>query len=1025
MQPAMNTARFGRILIVDDTTANLQLLTHLLTEHGYTVYPASDGELALEFVRSILPDLILLDIRMPGLDGYEVCRRLKADERTRSIPIIFISILENEGDKVKGFQEGAVDYITKPFQPEEVLARVGTHLRLRELTEHLEQKVVERTEELRAANARLQAEITERKRMEASLRESEARLTEAQRIGRIGNWEWNFAENTLWWSAETYRIFDIKPQEFGATFDSFINMVHPEDRERVQTAIRDSLQNDTGAWRIDYRIALADGSVRFVHEEAETLFDQDGRPLKRLGVVHDITERKQAEQERLAHLRFFEGMDRINLAIQGANNLEEMMRDVLTAAYSIFKCDQLFLLYPCNPSAPTFRVVAEVCNPEYPGASCLNTEIPVKPAQAEMFGRILEGEIPVVMMNPAGQWVGSDAPRPDDHDLVVPQSALVMALRPKTGDSWMFGLHQCSAPRVWTPEEERFFQEIGRRLGDALTTLLMFRDLQESERRYRMVFENSPVSIWEEDYSGVKALLDDLKKMGIADIEAYLRQHPQTVRQCADLTKIVDVNRAALTLHAAENKEDLLRGLVDTFTPESFDAFRQELVWVWKGETEKTIDTSVKTLAGEHRDVTVYFSICPGYEETLAKVLVSLVDITGRKEAEREREKLQEQFIQAQKMESVGRLAGGVAHDFNNKLGVIMGYTDMVLNSTDQDQPLFKYLMEIRKATESSANLTRQLLAFARKQTISPVALDLNQTVESMLKMLRRLIGEDISLVWMPGAELWPVNMDPTQIDQILANLCVNARDAIAGVGKVTIQTLNIAFDEQYCAVHADAAPGEYVQLAVSDSGCGMDRETLNRLFEPFFTTKGVGKGTGLGLATVYGIVRQNNGFINVYSEPGYGATFRIYLPRHAVRPEQIRGERSVAPTARGRETILVVEDDAAILDLVKIVLESLGYLVLAASTPGEALRLAKEHGGEIRLLLTDVIMPEMTGLDLANQLTILYPTLRLLFMSGYTGNIIAHHGVLDENVNFIQKPFSSQGLAAKVREILDREAGN
>ena len=1025
MDTEMKPARFGKILIVDDTTANLQLLTHLLTEHGYTVYPASDGELALEFVRSILPDLILLDIRMPGMDGFEVCRRLKADERTCSIPIIFISILENEHDKVKGFQEGAVDYITKPFQPEEVLARVGTHIRLRELTEHLEQKVVERTEELHAANARLQTEITERKRMETSLRESEARLTEAQRIGKIGNWEWNVPEDTLWWSAETYRIFAINPQEFGAAFESFINVVHPDDRERVQTAVRDALQNDSGTWRIDYRISLADGGVRFVHEEAETVFDQDGRPLKRLGIVQDITERKRAEEERLAHLRFFEGMDRINRAVQGASNLEEVMHDVLTTVYSIFNCDQLFLLYPCNPSAPTFRVVAEVCKPEYPGYSRLNTEIPVNPVQAEMFGRILNSEIPVVLMDPAVQWVRSENPILDDRDLVIPQSTLVMALSPKTGDSWMFGLHQCSAPRVWTPEEERFFQEIGRRLGDALTTLLMCRNLQESERRYRMVFENSPVSIWEEDFSGVKTLLDDLKKTGIVDIEAYLIQNPDTVRHCAELVRIVEVNKAALDLHAAGNKEELLRGLAATFTPESFDAFRQELVCVWMKETEVTIDTCVKTLAGEHRDVTVYFSVCPGYEETLNKVLVSLVDITGRKEAEREREKLQEQFIQAQKMESVGRLAGGVAHDFNNKLGVIMGYTDMALSKMDEAEPLFKYLMEIRKATESSANLTRQLLAFARKQTISPVALDLNQTVESMLKMLRRLIGEDISLIWMPGVELWPVNMDPTQIDQILANLCVNARDAIAGVGKVTIQTLNIAFDERYCAVHADAAPGEYVQLAVSDSGCGMDSETLSRLFEPFFTTKGLGKGTGLGLATVYGIVRQNNGFINVYSEPGYGATFRIYLPRHAVSPEQIREECSVTPTARGQETILVVEDDAAILTLVKIVLESLGYLVLVASTPGEALRLAQEHSGEICLLLTDVIMPEMTGRDLANQLSLLYPTLRLLFMSGYTGNIIAHHGVLDENVNFIQKPFTSQGLATKVREILDREAGN
>jgi CheY-like chemotaxis protein len=289
-----------------------------------------------------------------------------------------------------------------------------------------------------------------------------------------------------------------------------------------------------------------------------------------------------------------------------------------------------------------------------------------------------------------------------------------------------------------------------------------------------------------------------------------------------------------------------------------------------------------------------------------------------------------------------------------------------------------------------------------------------------MLKMLRRLIGEDIDLAWLPGAGVCPVKVDPFQIDQILANLCVNARDAIAGVGKVTIETGNVAFDEAYCAEHPGFAPGEYVVLTVSDDGGGMDKETLDKLFEPFFTTKEMGRGIGLGLATIYGIVKQNNGFINVYSEPGQGATFKIYLPRHAAKVEGKRREGLAAPEVRGSETILLVEDEPAMLRTTTLILERQGYTVLAASTPGEAIRLAREHAGEMHLLMTDVVMPEMNGRDLAKHLLSLYPHLRRLFMSGYPADVIARHGVLDPGVHFIQKPFSKRDLAAKVRETLD-----
>jgi PAS domain S-box-containing protein len=378
--------------------------------------------------------------------------------------------------------------------------------------------------------------------------------------------------------------------------------------------------------------------------------------------------------------------------------------------------------------------------------------------------------------------------------------------------------------------------------------------------------------------------------------------------------------------------------------------------------------------------------------------------------------RLAAQFQQSQKMEAVGLLAGGVAHDYNNMLNVILGYTELALNQVDPAQPLHADLEEIYKAAIRSTDITRQLLAFARKQTIIPVVLDLNQNVESMLKMLRRLIGEGINLAWLPEVGLYPVNMDPVQVGQILANLCVNARDAIADVGKVTIETGNAVFDETYCAQHAGFVAGEYVLLAVSDDGCGMDKETLDQIFKPFFTSKGVGQGTGLGLSTVYGIVKQNNGFINVYSETGKGTTFRIYLPRYAGQAVDTHRERAAEiPLSRG-ETVLVVEDEPANLTMAKIMLKELGYRVLAAGTPGEAIDLAEKHSSEIHLLITDVVMPEMNGWDLAERLQSLYPSMKILFMSGYTANVIVHRGVLDKGVNFIQKPFSMKDLAVKVR---------
>ncbi len=411
----------------------------------------------------------------------------------------------------------------------------------------------------------------------------------------------------------------------------------------------------------------------------------------------------------------------------------------------------------------------------------------------------------------------------------------------------------------------------------------------------------------------------------------------------------------------------------------------------------------------------------PWYEADggIGGIIVYTEVITDRIKAEEQQQELQFRLAQAQKMESIGRLAGGVAHDFNNMLTVILGYARSALDEIEPSSPIYPYLQEIFQAGTRSADITRQLLAFARRQAIAPRVLDMNQTVEEMLNMLGRLMGEDVRLIWRPSARAGSVKMDPSQLDQILANLCVNARDAIQGVGQITIETDVQTFDEAYCALHPGYLSGEFVMLAVSDDGCGMDRDTLKNLFEPFYTTKPAGKGTGLGLSTVYGIVTQNRGFINVYSEPGRGSTFRIYLPREFSSEDRPASEKPGEVIPRGHETILLVEDEPAILEMTRMMLNRQGYHVLAAATPTEALELAEGYAEDIHLVLTDVVMPEMNGRDLADRMTELYPGMKRLFMSGYTTNVIVHQGVLDDGIVFVQKPFSMAELAAKVRTAL------
>ncbi|HKN15771.1 MAG TPA: ATP-binding protein [Candidatus Sulfotelmatobacter sp.] len=386
-----------------------------------------------------------------------------------------------------------------------------------------------------------------------------------------------------------------------------------------------------------------------------------------------------------------------------------------------------------------------------------------------------------------------------------------------------------------------------------------------------------------------------------------------------------------------------------------------------------------------------------------------------------ERRALEQQLRQSQKMEAVGRLAGGIAHDFNNLLMVISGYSEFLLDRLGPDPALRGPAQEIAGAAQRASSLTRQLLAFSRKQMMAPKILDLNEVITENLKMLTRVIGEDIDLVMVPAATLGAVRADAGQIDQVIMNLAVNARDAMPSGGKLTIETSNVSLDEEYSRFHAPLRPGDYVMLTISDTGMGMDSETQSHIFEPFFTTKGT-KGTGLGLSTVYGIIKQSGGYIWVYSESGKGTTFKIYLPRvpeRAESPAVVSTAESVA-TEPGTETILLVEDEANLRYLARQFLEKQGYRVIEAADGAVAMQIAVAHEGTIHLLLTDVIMPGMNGRELAQRISEIRPNTKVLYMSGYTENVIGHNGTLDAGVRLLQKPFTLRELKSKVREVLD-----
>ncbi|PKL42617.1 MAG: hypothetical protein CVV41_13795 [Candidatus Riflebacteria bacterium HGW-Riflebacteria-1] len=876
------------ILVVEDSATQAQNLKHLLESRQFNVTLAGDGKHALEMIAAQAPDLVITDIVMPVMNGYELCRQIKEKESTLNIPVILLTSLANPEDVLEGLSCGADNFITKPFSDEYLLShieqilanrklfkvervRIGVEIffggkrrfitadqqqmlslllstyeaaaqrnvelvktqeELQTLNDHLEELVEERTSELQS----------QRDFAETLVNTAQAAILLLDPQGKIVHFNPYFAE------ISGYRLEEVCDKDWFTVF------LPASDQKRVADMFAQAIKGVQTVGNVS-SIVCKNGSKRDFEWYDKTMKDKNGQITGLLAIGQDITEHRKGELK-IQHL------NRVLRAIRSVNQLIVREKNI----------DHL---------------IQEACD-----------------LMVEFRGYL-------------GAWI------------------------------------------ILTDSNGKFVQWMQAGLDD--------------------------VSVKAQGKLSFDVLPDCCKNTEMNKKVSLTSGRQELCRGCP----LSEVRADCDCLHLQLNHGNQVFGYLGVMIESSLGADEEEL-------------SLFTEMAGD-----------------VAFALYSIDQTRKMAAGEESRALLEAQLRQAHKMEAIGQLAGGVAHDFNNMLQIINSNTEVAMMALDPSNPAYQNLVEILGAGERSARLTRQLLAFARKQTIMPHVLDLNEVVSSILKMLKRLIGENIDLKWQPADEPCQVNMDPAQIDQILANLIVNARDAITGVGNITIRTDKTDFAQASELTSSDLIPGKYILLVISDDGCGMSAQTLERIFEPFFTTKELGSGTGLGLPTVYGIVKQNNGYIHVDSQPGAGTSFRIYLPYSHAEKEVMAESHAAGKVPGGSETILVVEDEPGLLRICKLNLEKMGYRVLIASDPEKALEIVEEYPDVIDLVLTDVIMPQMSGRDLYVKIKALRPAIKCLFMSGYTADIIAQNEVLGSNIQYLQKPFSKSALADKLRETL------
>ncbi len=794
------------------------------------------------------------------------------------------------------------------------------------------------------------------KRTEEALRESQARLAQAQRLVKLAHWEWRLDRKKLVPSAELAEIMGRPVAALEVSDADFLAFVHPDDRERL-AEVYGSLDHFSEPYEMRYRIVRPNGELRTVLEIGEPMYDATGNVVGNFGALQDVTEWTKVEEL--------------------STRLGRIVEDSINEVY-VFDSE-------------TFHFLE------------------VNRGARENLGYALEELRRLTPLDLKPEFT-----RETFFELIAPlreglrnQIAFSTLHRRKDGSTYDVEVHLQLSRTETPPVYVAVIQDITERK-------LAEETLRANEVRYREIFEDCPVAIWEEDWSPTKQMIDDLAAQGVVDWHDYFARHPDQLAKAYDLPTTVDISREILDIYRAPSKEALGESSKAALVaPEQLECFVDMLAAFAAGKTSCDVEARDTRLDDTEMITRRRVTIPPKYRHDWSRVFIAIEDVTERKATEA-------QLRHAQKMEAIGQLTGGVAHDFNNLLAVVAGNLELVAEQLTRDDGSRHFVEKALGAAERGATLTHRLLAFSRKQALRPEDINAGRLVSGMTEMMRRTLGETIEIEVVSDSGLWTTSADPAQLENALLNLAINARDAMPEGGKLTIETSNARLNDDYATTQEDVAPGQYVLIAVTDTGIGMASEERARALEPFFTTKDVGRGSGLGLSMVFGFVKQSGGHLSIYSEVGEGTSVKLYLPRvKTAEQESGRPEtQSDIPLARG-ETVLVVEDDVEVRTLVVSLLRDLGYDIHEAGNGKAALALLDELPCA-NLLLTDVVLPNgMNGRVLAEEVQRRLPGTAILFMSGYTENSIVHHGRLDDGVQLLQKPFRMSDLARAVRRAL------
>ncbi|MDH3998064.1 MAG: response regulator [Desulfuromonadales bacterium] len=967
----------AEIMIIEDEEIALRLLSTALTKADYQVRAFGDAESALRSVRSKRPDLILLDVNLPGMGGLDLCRCFKADSETDDLPVIFLSGEKNVRFKAQAFEAGCVDYVTKPYDVVELLVRVNTQLKVSRLQQRLADK-----------SKALAAEVKERQRVERELVQQNACLEGLIEKRTV----------VMQKKEESYRTFlttvvDGVPEALMViNRDYTIAMANRTVREMAKsdpvaaglTCHQVSHRSDIPCNSSEHQCPLekvvetkAPVTVEHIHYDANgceinveltaaPIFDEKGEVIQIVELCHDVTRRKRRDRILAARFRLSE------LASQCS--VEELLQTVLDEAEQLTGSEIGFFHFiekdqkTLHLQAWSTNTLKSLCTSD--GA---DSHYPID--RAGVWVDCVRERRAVIHNDYAS--LPHKKGLPEGHTPVVRE--LVIPVMRENQVVAILGVGNKK-----TDYEDHDVESVSE-LANMAWDIVSRKQAEEQAVRFSRVLENS------------------LNEIYIFDAETF---------------RFIEVNRGARE-HLGYTLEELRELTPAALKPEISNQQFEEIVKPLRtGEQDKLqFAAEHQCKDGSRYPVAVYLQ----YISDRSPVYVAIVvDITERKRAEAEQEKLEAQLQHSQKLDAIGQLAGGVAHDFNNLLQGITGYGQIALNRVGENCNSRKFLEGMLGAADRAKTLTSQLLAFSHRQVLDMKDVDLNQVIANLTDMLERVIGEQVTLEVVTAPELGVVCADPGQIDQILTNLCVNARDAMSYSGTILIETENVTIDESYCQTHSWAKPGHYALLSVTDTGCGMDQETLANMFEPFFTTKPVGKGSGLGLSMVYGLIKQHQGLIHVQSKLDQGTMFNLYLPV-VERSVTVVSDQKTDSVVGGRETILLAEDEKLVLDLLQHLLEDAGYTVLPACDGMEALRLCDEHAGKIDLAILDVVMPKLSGRAVYERLSQLQPKIPVLFASGYSMCSIHTDFVLDEGLTLIQKPFLQDDLLRLVRESLDR----